>query len=101
MEEQRTKIFYCEPSRPDQKGSCEVNHQFIRRIIPKGNSLDDYTQEDINKMMSHINSYKRKKLNDKSPFALFSLIYGSNIPQQLGIVEVDPNEVNLSTKLLH
>lgn len=99
--EQRTKIFYCEPSRPDQKGSCEVNHQFIRRIIPKGNSLDDYTQEDINKVMSHINSYKRKKLNDNSPFVLFSLIYGSNIPQQLGIVEVDPNEVNLSTKLLH
>ena len=98
--EQRTKIFYCEPSRPDQKGSCEVNHQFIRRIIPKGNSLDDYAQEDVNKMMSHINSYKRKKLNDKSPFVLFSLIYGSNIPQQLGIVEVDPNEVNLSTKLL-
>lgn len=98
--EQRTKIFYCEPSRPDQKGSCEVNHQFIRRIIPKGNSLDDYTQEDVNKMMSHINSYKRKKLNDKSPFVLFSLIYGNNIPQQLGIVEVDQNEVNLSTKLL-
>lgn len=57
--EQRTQIFYCEPGRPDQKGSCEVNHEMIRRILPKGTSFDNLTQEDINKIMSHINSYKR------------------------------------------
>ena len=62
----RTKVFYCDPSSPYQKGSCEVNHELIRHILPKGSSFDDLTQEDIFLMMNHINSYKRKKLNNRS-----------------------------------
>lgn len=31
----RTKMFYCNASAPYQKGSCENNHEMIRRIIPK------------------------------------------------------------------
>ncbi len=88
-DKQRTKIFYCEPRRPDQKGSCEVNHEMIRRILPKGTSFDNLTQDDINKMMSHINSYKRKKLNNCSPLQLFSVMYGQNIAKQFGIIEIN------------
>ena len=98
--EQRTQIFYCEPGRPDQKGSCEVNHEMIRRILPKGTSFDDLTQEDINKMMSHINSYKRKKLNNCSPLQLFSIMYDKNIAKQFGIIEINFNDINLSKNLL-
>lgn len=93
---QRTKIFYCEPSRPDQKGHCEVNHEFIRRVLPKGSSFNDLTQEDINKLMSHINSYKRKELNDCSPIQLFSLMYGCDILNKLNIKEIPSNDINLS-----
>ena len=32
----RTSVFYCDPSAPYQKGSIEVNHELIRRILPKG-----------------------------------------------------------------
>lgn len=98
--EERTKIFYCEPRRSDQKGSCEVNHEFIRRILPKKTSFDNLTQEDINLMMSHINSYKRKKLNDCSPLQLFSLMFGNDIADKLGIKEIEPNKINLSLDLL-
>jgi len=94
--QQRTRIFYCEPSRPDQKGHCEVNHEFIRRILPKGSSFNELTQEDINLMMSHINSYKRKELNDCSPIQLFSLMYGKNILDKLNIKEILPNNIDLS-----
>lgn len=97
---QRTKIFYCHPSSPHEKGSCEVNHELIRRILPKGTSFDNFTQKDINLMMSHINSYKRKKLNDKSPFEIFSTFYGKNTLNKLGINKINPNEVNLSEQLL-
>lgn len=97
--ENRTKVFYCNPGHPEQKGSCEVNHELIRRVIKKGVSFDHLTQEDINKLMSHINSYKRKKLNDCSPLQLFSLIYGKDIANKLGIYEINPNEINLSEKL--
>ena len=98
--EQRTNIFYCEPGRPNQKGSCEVNHEIIRRILPKGTSFDNLTQEDINKIMSHINSYKRKKLNNCSPIQLFNLLYGNEIAKKFGIVEINPNNINLSKNLI-
>ena len=96
----RTKIFYCEPGRSDQKGSCEVNHEMIRRVLPKHTTFDVLTQEDINLLMSHINSYKRKKLNDCSPLQLFNLMYGNNIATTLGIKEINPNSIDLSVNLL-
>lgn len=98
--EQRTRIFYCHPSSPFEKGSCEVNHELLRRILPKGESLDNLNQEDINLIMSHINSYKRKKLNNESPYSIFSKIYGKNTAQKLGMQKIEPNKVNLSKNLL-
>ena len=98
--EQRTKIFYCHPSSPYEKGSCEVNHELLRRILPKGTSFNELKQEDINLVMSHINSYKRKKLNNKSPYFMFSYIYGKDAIDKLGIIEIDPNNINLSNSLI-
>ena len=98
--ELRTQIFYCHPSSPFEKGSCEVNHELLRRILSKGTSFDNLTQEDINLIMSHINSYKRKKLNNESPYSVFSKLYGEDTINKLGIIEIEPNEVNLSQKLL-
>ena len=51
----------------------------IRKVLTQGKSFNDLAQEDINKLMSNINSYKRKKLNDCSPIQLFSLMYGNDI----------------------
>lgn len=31
-----------------QKPHCEKNHEYIRKICPKGTSFDDYSQKDIN-----------------------------------------------------
>ena len=86
--ELRTQIFYCHPSSPFEKGACEVNHELLRRILPKGTSFDDLTQNDINLIMSHINSYKRKKLNNVSPYKMFSTIYGKDTIDKLGIQEI-------------
>ena len=98
--EKRTQIYYCHPSSPYEKGSCEVNHELLRRILPKGTSFNDLNQKDINLIMSHINSYKRKKLNNISPYQLFSTIYGKETIDKLGIQEIEPNKVNLSPNLL-
>ena len=72
--EKKTQIFYCHPSSPFEKGSGEVNHELLRRIFPKGTSFDKLNQNNINLIMSHINSYKRKKMNNVSPFILFLVI---------------------------
>ena len=50
--------------------------------------------------MSHINSYKRKKLNNYSPIQLFNLLYGNEIAKKFGIVEIAPNNINLSKNLI-
>lgn len=99
--EQRTKIFYCHPSSPYEKGSCEVNHELLRRILPKGTSFDNLTQDDVNLIMSHVNSYKRKKLNNVSPYTMFSTIYSEETIDKLGIKEIEPNKVSLSNNILN
>ncbi len=98
--EMRTRVFYCDRNRPDQKGSIEVTHEFIRRIIPRGQSLELYTQEDIDLMMSHINSYGRKRLNDISPYDMFTLMYGQGTAELLGIRKIPYDEINLTPTLL-
>lgn len=96
----RTYIFYCNPSSPYQKGAAENNHELIRRVIPKGHGFDSYGQEDITLMMNHINSYGRKKLNDRSPYAAFSFFYGIDTLRKLDAQLIAPNDVILNPKLL-
>ena len=98
--EVRTRVFYCDPQRSDQKGGCEVCHEMIRRVIPKGTSMDHLTQTDIDLMMSHINSYSRKKLNNQSPHQLFSTIFSEDILTKLNIKSIPANEINLTPELL-
>ena len=98
--ERRTQLFYCHPSSPYEKGSCEVNHELLRRILPKGTSFDNLLQEDINLIMSHINSYKRKKLNNVSPLTLFSTIYDKDTINKLNIREINSNDINLTSNIL-
>lgn len=96
-----TSIFYCNPSSPYQKPAVENNHEFIRRILPKGSSFDELTQADIQKMMNHINSYNREKLNDKSPYESFSFFYGQDVLDRLGGKTITPNEIVLRPSLLN
>ena len=95
----RSRVFYCDPQRSDQKGGCEVTHEFIRRILPKGTSFDSLQQRDILLMMSHINSYTRKKLNNQSANRLFSFLYSETILPNLGIQDIPANDINLTPRL--
>ena len=98
--ERRTRIFYCDPQRSDQKGGCEVTHEMIRRVLPKKTTFDNLAQADVSLMMSHINSYTRKKLNDRSANQLFSFIHGEDTLALLGIKAIPVNEINLTPNLL-
>ena len=97
--EVRSRVFYCDPQRSDQKGGCEVTHEFIRRILPKGTSFDHLQQSDILLMMSHINSYTRKKLGNQSAYRLFSFLCGESVLPSLGIQELPANDINLTPRL--
>ena len=96
----RTNIFYCDPYASFQKPNVELNHEFIRRILPRGSSFDGLFQDDINLMMSHINSYSREKLNDMSPHDMFCYLYGVSVPEKLGQCKIQANDIILKPALL-
>lgn len=96
----RTQIFFCEPNRSDQKGACENNHKYIRYVIPKGTSLKPYVQSDINLMMCHINSFSRKSMYGKTPFALAKEILPEDFFLLTGYEEIPSDQVNLTPNLL-
>lgn len=96
----RTNVFYCDAGSPYQKGAIEVNHELIWRILPKGSSFNHLTQEDINLMMNHINSYKRKKLNNRSPYETFSFYHGEEVLAKLKCSPVAASDIILKPGLL-
>jgi IS30 family transposase len=96
----RTRLFYCNPYASWQKGRIERDHEFIRLVLPKPTSFDDLTQTDVNKILSHTNSYSRPMLNDKAPFDLFAFTYGADILAKLGIRRIAANEIILKPSLL-
>ncbi|WP_459761661.1 IS30 family transposase [Alkaliphilus crotonatoxidans] len=96
----RTRIYYCDAGCPHQKGAIEVNHCLIRRVLPKGTSFNHLVQEDITTMMNHINSYKRKKLNNRSPYETFSFYHGEEVLHKLGCSPVAADNITLKQSLL-
>jgi IS30 family transposase len=96
----RTRIFYCDPYASFQKPNVELNHEFIRRVLPKGSSFDNLLQADIDLVMSHINSYSREKLNDKSPSEMFGFLYGFDVLEKLGQTVIPANDILLKPALL-
>lgn len=55
----RTSIYYCDAGCPYQKGAIEVNHELIRRVLPKGTSFDNLIQKDVKEVDSPITKKSR------------------------------------------
>lgn len=96
----RTKIYYCDPQCSWQKGMIEKNHEFIRYIVPKGNTFDIYIQKDISKMMNHINCVARDNLNSCTPYQLSLLLLDNSLHKKLPIHEIHHDEVIMKPSLL-
>ena len=94
------RVFYCDPQQTNQKSSCERNHELIRYVIPKGKSLDGYTQEDMGLLMNHANSYPRARFNGLSPAELFAGIYGEDMLKKIGITLIPIETLCLKPGLL-
>ncbi len=75
-------------------------HKHLRRILPKGTSCNDLTQEDLNQVMGHANGFPRKKLNDQTPLQSFSATFGRDILERLGVPCIDPSQVVLRPGIL-
>ena len=97
----RCWIFYCDANRSDQKAKVEKNHEYIRYIIPKGTSMDNYTQSDIDLMMSHINSTAREVLNFAIPYDMASIYLGMDTMKKLCFSKIQPDDIILKPYLIN
>lgn len=95
-----TKVFFCDPYKSSQKGSCERNHEFIRYVLPKGVSFDNLNQKDVDLIFSHINSTPRNSLGFKTPFELFKTAFGIEVLKILNINEINKDDVHLKPELI-
>lgn len=62
----RTKIYYCHPFRACERGSNENANKFIRRWIPKGAHISNYTKEEIKAIEYWVNNYPRPQFGNLS-----------------------------------
>lgn len=95
-----TRVFFCDPYHSCQKAKIEKNHTLVRNIIPGGTSFDDLTQEKLNLVFSHVNSINRALLNGRTPYEMFTFMYGEKLTDLLGIERILPTDVIQSPKLL-
>ncbi len=95
----RSKIFYCDPQQSSQKPHVENNHNFIREILPNGKDLTGLTQDKLDLIFSHINSTPRESLGDKTPYEVFTFIYGKSTADKLNIQKIEKDEVTTTPRL--
>ena len=107
--EKRTAIYFCEPNRSDQKGSCERNHRLLRRIIPKRTSWDDSRNKSIHGLRqpqltlatNHINSYPRPEMNYIRPYDMAMKVLPEDFFILLGLELIDIRNVILKPELIY
>ena len=95
------KIFYCDPQHPSQKPHVENNHILLRMILPKKTNLNFLTQEKLDLMFSHLNSMPRASLGGKTPYDVFTFLYGEKVAKKLNIQKIRKDDVNLTPSLLN
>lgn len=90
-----TNVFYCKPYSSWQKHEIEVNHEYIRRVLPKGSDFSKLTNNDIKRLQDNINSIPRDSINRKTPYNLTNEKYPEFI-QKLNINYIKPDDVSLN-----
>ena len=93
----RFKIFYCETGKPYQKGNVENIHRILRRYIPKGVDLYNYSQDDINFIVLNINSMYKPKYKNKFLIELFKERFSKIILNKLSIEEIESEDIIIMT----
>ncbi len=93
-------VFFCDPMMSSQKPHVEKNHTLFRDIVPSGKSFDDFSQETVNLIFSHINSVSRNLYSGKTAYDMFLFLYSEQLASCFGIRRIRPDCVCQSPRLL-
>lgn len=88
--------YFANPYRATDKAYCERNHEFIRYAIPKGITLDNLKQDDVDELFSNINSYVRSSRGDKTPYEIMEKKYGTHFMDLINIHKIPRKKVKLT-----
>lgn len=92
-----SNVFYCKPYSSWQKHEIEVNHEYIRRVLPKGTDFSKLTKEDVKRLQDNINSIPRDSLDHKTPYELTKKKFPILI-EKFNISYINPDDVSLNKK---
>jgi len=67
-------VYFCDPYSPWQRGSNENTNGLLRQYLPKGVSVKDVTQTQLNAIAKKLNTRPRKTLNYKTPEYVLSQV---------------------------
>jgi IS30 family transposase len=99
--ERRCACYFADPSRPDQKGACEKNHVELRKILPKGTSLEGMDAYALAEICSHVNSTVRRGCGDATPFDLAKLVFPQELFDNLGLRPIPARDVVAAPNILY
>lgn len=68
----RTITYYCHPYSSWERGTNERINRDIRKLVPKGSKLAQYTPADIQRIEDWINAYPRQVLGFATSAELFA-----------------------------
>lgn len=77
--EERCKLFFCDPYVSNQKPNVENINKQIRKVFPKGKSIDHLSKKDVlDKNITLLNT-PIKSLDGNTPKDAFKVIYGEDL----------------------
>lgn len=88
-------VFYCKPYSSFQKPNIEHNHEYIRRVFPKGESFNNLTSIQVQKLETIINNIPRDKFEGKSPYEKTKEKYPLLL-EKLNYQYIAPDDVELT-----
>jgi|SRR3989338_884892 len=72
-------VFFCHPYHSWEKGTNENTNGLVRRYLPRGSSLENVTQDDLDDIAWELNNRPRKSLQYNTPTEMLELEY-SKLP---------------------
>lgn len=74
VKKQRTEIYYAHPYSAFERGTNENLNRMIRRFIPKGCDINQYSKQEIKRIENWLNNYPRKLLDYQTPNEVWNQI---------------------------